>query len=403
MKVVVAGAGQAAAAFAAKLRELSADAEISVFGDEPVLPYQRPPLSKKYMTGEFTRDRLLLRPDEWYEAQRIDCRPRTTVTAIDAEGKTVQTSRGETFCWDKLLIATGATPRRLPAEIGGDLDGVYVLRSLADADAMTSEFNKGRRVLVVGGGYIGLEAASVAASLGLQVHVAEMADRILKRVAAPQTSDYFRDLHASHGVSIMERVSLERIEGGNGQARRAVFADGQALEVDFVLVGIGVTPNDQLARDAGLAVDNGIVADYATRTSHPDIHAAGDCASFTYRGEHVRLESVQNAIDQGEAAARAVAGEDIEYKPVPWFWSDQYDVKLQIAGLHAGYDETAVRPGAREGSQSVWYFANREFIAVDAMNDPRAYMLGKRMLEAGKNLLPEQACDPGFDLKAHLG
>lgn len=400
MKIAVVGAGQAAASFAAKMRELDAEAQITLFGDEPALPYQRPPLSKKYMTGEFGRDRLLLRPEDWYAAQRIDCRTDTIVVSIDPVARTLHTEAGETFSWDKLLLATGATPRRLPGEIGGDLDGVYVLRNLADADALAGEFGEDRRVLVVGGGYIGLEAASVAASLGLEVHLAEMAERILKRVAAPQTSDYFRKLHTANGVAVMEGVSLERLEGENGRVCRAVFADGKTLEIDFVLVGIGVSPDDQLARDAGLSIDNGIVVDQSTRTSHPDIHAAGDCASFTFRGQHTRLESVQNAIEQGEMAAHGMAGEDVSYEPVPWFWSDQYDIKLQIAGLHIGYDRTVVRPGAREGSQSVWYFAGEEFVAVDAMSDPRTYMFGKRLLEMKRNVTPQQAADPDFDLKA---
>ncbi len=258
----------------------------------------------------------------------------------------------------------------------------------------------GKRVLVVGGGYIGLEAAAVAATLGLEVHVAEMASRILQRVAAPQTSDYFRQLHQSHGVMIMEEKALDHLVGANGRATQARFKDGTALDVDFVLVGIGVTPNDQLARDAGLEIANGIAVDHATKTSDPDIHAAGDCASFEFRGQRIRLESVQNAIDQGEIAARAIAGEDVDYRPVPWFWSDQYDVKLQIAGLNIGYDRTVLRPGPRDGAVSIWYFAGPNFIAVDSINDSKTYMFGKRILELGRNLTLEQAADPDFDLKA---
>jgi 3-phenylpropionate/trans-cinnamate dioxygenase ferredoxin reductase component len=400
MKVLVIGAGQAAAAFAAKLHELEPKAAITIVGEEPSLPYQRPPLSKKYMTGEMSAERLLLRPEEWYAQAQITYHLSAEVTAISPSDKTATFSDGRRLPWDRLLIATGSTPRRLAPAAGGDLDGVYVLRSLADANRIAPEMRPGRKVLVVGGGYIGLEAAAVAATLGLQVTVAEMAPRILQRVAAPQTSDYFRALHQGHGVRILESKALSRLSGQGGRVNHAEFQDGDRLETDFVLVGIGVTPNDALAKAAGLSVENGIAVDSHSRTSHPDIHAAGDCASFEFRGHRIRLESVQNAIDQAEIAARDIAGEPADYRPVPWFWSDQYDTKLQIAGLNMGYDATVVRPGPRVGAQSVWYFAGDEFIAVDSINDSKSYMFGKRILELGRRLTPGQAADPEFDLKA---
>jgi 3-phenylpropionate/trans-cinnamate dioxygenase ferredoxin reductase component len=400
MKVLVIGAGQAAAAFCAKLHELDPMAAMTIVGEEASLPYQRPPLSKKYMTGEMSADRLLLRPEEWYTQSSITHHLSAEVTAISPADKTVTFADGRVLGWDRLLIATGSAPRRLPPAVGGDLDGVYVLRSLADADRLATEMRPGRRVLVVGGGYIGLEAAAVAASLGLKVTVAEMAPRILQRVAAPQTSDYFRALHQGHGVRILENKALTRLTGRNGRVERAEFGDGETLDIDFVLVGIGVTPNDGLAKAAGLHTENGIAVDSHARTSHPSIHAAGDCASFEFRGHRIRLESVQNAIDQAEIAAGDICGDPVEYRPVPWFWSDQYDTKLQIAGLNMGYDATVVRPGPRDGAQSVWYFAGAEFVAVDSINDSRSYMFGKRILELGRNLTQEQAADPEFDLKA---
>lgn len=401
-RIVVAGAGQAAAAFAAKLRELDETAEITLIGDEPVLPYQRPPLSKKYMTGELAFDQLLLRPADWYEANRIECITGRRVTAIRPADNAVDTDSGASYSFDKLLLATGAAPRELQSVIGGDLQGVHVLRGIADADALMREFKPGRTVLVLGGGYIGLEAAAVAASMGLTVQVVETAERILKRVAAPMTADHFRKLHSEHGVTIRENTTLAHLEEEAGRVSRAVFRDGSALDVDFVLVGIGVLPNDDLARDAGLDIDDGIAVDPSTRASHPDIHAAGDCASFEFRGRRVRLESVQNAVDQAETAARVIAGEDVEYRPVPWFWSDQYDTKLQIAGLNSGYDQTVGRPGTRDGGRSVWYFAAGRFIAVDAINDSRAYMVGKRLLETGREITPEQAAETDLDLKTLL-
>ena len=399
MKAVTIGAGQAAVAFAAKLRDLDADAEILMIGAEESLPYQRPPLSKKYMTGEMEADRLLLRPAEWFEDNRIECRTSAQVTAIDARAKQVHTG-GEAIAFDKLLIATGATPRALPADIGGELGNVFTLRSLADADRIASVMREGAKALVIGGGYIGLEAAAVFSMRGLTVHVIEMADRILKRVASAETAAFVRSVHDSHGVRIMEDTALERLEGSGGKVSHAVLGDGSSIEVDLVVVGIGVTPNDALARQAGLICGNGIEVDECTRTSHPDIHAAGDVASFDFHGNRTRLESVQNAIDQAEHAAKVIAGSSDPYVPVPWFWSDQYDMKLQIAGLNAGYDRTVIRPGSHAGGQSVWYFAGETFLAVDAVNDPRAYMFGKKILEMGRTVTPQQAGDADFDLKA---
>ena len=399
IKAVTIGAGQAAVAFAAKLRELDADAEILMIGGEESLPYQRPPLSKKYMTGEMEAERLLLRPAEWYADNRIECRTSTQVTRIDPATKKVHAG-GEAISFDKLLIATGAAPRALPAAIGGELDNVFTLRSLADADRIASLMQEGAKALVIGGGYIGLEAAAVFATRGLKVRAIEMADRILKRVASAETAGFVRSVHEAHGVDVLENTVIERLEGNGGAVSRAVLGDGSSIDADLVVVGIGVTPNDILAREAGLVCGNGIEVDEFTRTSHPDIHAAGDVACFEFHGSRTRLESVQNAIEQAEHAAKVIAGSSEPYVPVPWFWSDQYDMKLQIAGLNAGFDNTVVRPGSHEGGQSVWYFAGETFLAVDAINDPRAYMFGKKILEMGRTVTPRQAADADFDLKA---
>ena len=398
--VAVIGAGQAAAAFAAKLVQVDPSWSITIVGEEPVLPYQRPPLSKKYMTGEMSFDRLLLRGDDWYRENNIACRTNTKVTAIDPAARRIRLADGGALSYDAALIATGAVPRRLPAQIGGDLSGVFTLRNVADADRLAEEFKPGRRLLVVGGGYIGLEAAAVASLAGMKVSVVEMAPRILQRVAAAETAERIRSEHHRHGVEILEGVSLTRLVGANGRVVGAEFADGASIDCDCVLVGIGIAPETSLAVAAGLKVDNGIVVDDACRTSDADIYAAGDCASFMFNGSRTRLESVQNAVDQAEAAALAVAGQDVSYRPVPWFWSDQYDMKLQIAGLNTGYARTVVRPGSRDGASSVWYFAGDRFLAVDAVNDSRAYMIGKRLLETGSPITPEQAADPGLDLKS---
>ncbi len=398
--IVVIGAGQAGCSLVAKLRKEGFDGQITMVGEEPVPPYQRPPLSKAYLLGEIERERLFLRPESFYAEQDIALKLGRPVGAIDPAGRTVTVGE-EVIGWDQLALTTGAVPRRLPAAIGGDLEGVFAIRTLADIDALAPHVTAGARVLIVGGGYIGLEAAAVCASRGLKVTLIEAAERILQRVAAPETSDYFRRLHAAHGVDIREGTGLERLTGKAGRVSGAVLAGGAELAVDFVIVGIGIEPATRLAGAAGLKIDNGIAVDALGRSSHPLIWAAGDCASFPFRGGRLRLESVPNAIDMAECVAGNMLGAGVEYVPRPWFWSDQYDVKLQIAGLNAGHDRVVARPGAGAAA-SFWYYRGTQLLAVDAMNDPRAYMIGKKLIEAGRSPDPETVADPGCDLKALL-
>ncbi len=398
--ILIIGAGQAGASLAAKLRALGFGGPMTLIGDEAALPYQRPPLSKKYLAGELSVDRLLVRAASWYQEQRIEVITDRRVTALQPEAKTVTLSDGRQLSYGKLALTTGSRPRRLPAAIGGDLNGVFTMRDLRDADGIAPHLLAGKRMLIVGGGYIGLEAAAVAAGKGLKVTIIEMAARILQRVAAAATSDYFRTLHQRHGVDIREEIGLTRLTGKAGQVTGAELSDGTILDVDLVIVGIGIAPNDDLAQAAGLAVDGGILVNAQCRTSSPDIYAAGDCACFPWHGLPTRLESVQNAVDQAEHAAAAMLGAESDYDPTPWFWSDQYDVKLQIAGLNRGYDMVVLRPGKRAFSQSVWYFRDDILLAVDAMNDALAYGFGKKMLEAGKTLPKSVAADPAADLKA---
>ena len=397
-QVIVIGAGQAGSSLVVKLRNLGFDGDITLIGEEPVPPYQRPPLSKKYLLGEMVKERLYLRPEAFYSDHGITLRLGQSVDHIDPVAKTV--TLGQTVLhYDQLALTTGSNPRLLPAAIGGTLDGVYAVRNLADVDAMAPEFIKDRRVLIIGGGYIGLEAAAVAASRGLKVTLVEMADRILQRVAAPETSDYFRALHQAHGVEILEGVGLNRLTG-EGRVTGAEMSDGTSLEIDFAIVGVGITPATALAEAAGLALDNGIKTDAKGQTSAPGIWAAGDCASFPYHGGRIRLESVPNAIEQAEIVAENMLGAGKDYFAKPWFWSDQYDVKLQIAGLNTGYDAIVTRRS--EKAVSFWYYQGDKLLAVDAMNDPRAYMFGKRLIEAGKS--PDKAiiADATSDLKALL-
>lgn len=397
---VIIGGGQAGASLAAKLRSLAPDEAITLLCGEPEPPYQRPPLSKGYLLGEIDKPRLYLRPETFYDEAGIELRLGARVRTVDPAAQTVALD-GETLRYDRLALTTGSLPRRLPAEIGGALEGVHTVRTIADVDAMAPAFRPGSRLVVVGGGYIGLEAAAVAAKKGLQVTVVEMAERILQRVAAPETADYVRALHRGHGVDIREGVGLARLLGSD-RVSGAELTDGSELPADFVVVGVGIVPDTALAAEAALTLDNGIAADATCQTSDRAIWAAGDCASFPWRGRRIRLESVQNAIDQAECAAANMAGQRTEYDPTPWFWSDQFDMKLQIAGLNHGYDRTVVRRDAPEGPLSVWYYRGDELIAVDAMTAPRAYMIGKRLLEAGISPPPEAIADPATDLKALL-
>lgn len=401
-RLVIVGAGQAAFALAAKLRALKDERPITIIGSEDAYPYQRPPLSKKYLLGEMSFDRLMFRPVEWYAENNVDIRLSTWVEEIDRAAKSLRMQDGSTLSYDRLVLATGASPRLLPASIGGDLEGVLTVRDKRDADRLMEEMKPGRRLLVIGGGYIGLEAAAVARKLGLDVTLIEMADRILQRVAAKETADIMRGIHQAHGVAIREKTGLVRLVGMDGRVAAAELSDGSTLDVDFVIVGIGVTPNDRLARESGLDVGNGILVDEYTRSSDKDIHAVGDCALLPWRGQHVRIESVQNAVDQAEAAAHVLAGTEIAYDARPWFWSDQYEVKLQIAGFNLGYGETVLRPGAREGSWSVWYFRDGRFVAVDAVNDAKAYVAGKKLLDTGAEPDRTILADPSADLKLLL-
>jgi 3-phenylpropionate/trans-cinnamate dioxygenase ferredoxin reductase subunit len=398
--IIVVGAGQAGASLVAKLRSAGFEGKLTLIGAEPVPPYQRPPLSKKYLLGEMPAERLYLRTEQFYRDQNIALRLGQEITAIDRD-KRMLILGGETLHYDQLALTTGSVPRRLSAAIGGGLSGVHVVRDLRDVDAMAPKFVTAARVLIVGGGYIGLEAAAVAATKGLKVTLVEMADRVLQRVAAPETSDLFRNLHQSHGVDLREGVGLEQILGDTA-VTGATLTDGTTLELDFIIAGVGIAPATSLAQAAGLAIDNGIKTDTLGQTSDPYIWAAGDCASLPYRGGRIRLESVQNAIDQAETVAENILGAARAYCPMPWFWSDQYDVKLQIAGLNTGYDRVITRTGEKPGAISFWYYHATTLLAVDAANDPRAYMIGKRLIAAGISPAPATIADPQTDLKGLL-
>ena len=396
----VIGAGQAGASLVARLRAQGFDGHITLLGDEPVPPYQRPPLSKKFLLGEMAEERLYLRPEAWYAENGITLRPGCQVEAVLPAAREIVLKDGEIVTYDKLALTTGARPRPLPGAIGGDLSNVFNVRTLDDIRLLAPHVVPGAHVLIIGGGYIGLEAAAVAAQKGLQVTLIEQAERILGRVAAPETAAYFRALHLANGVSIREDTGLERLLG-DGAASGAILSDGTHLDLDLVIVGTGILPRTRLAEEAGLLLDNGIACDATGRTSDPHIWAAGDCASLPRGAGRLRLESVQNAIDMAECVADNMLGAGRDYAPHPWFWSDQYDVKLQIAGLSTGYDRLVTRRDDR-GARSHWYYAGDQLLAVDAMNDPRGYMVGKRLIEAGRSADPTRIADPATNLKELL-
>ena len=397
-KVVVVGAGQAASTLVSALREKGFDGDITVLGNEGRAPYERPPLSKGYLSGKATDDDLLIRPESYYAEKSISLCSDCAALRIDRQRKVVVTAAGD-HSYDHLVIATGARPRKLPAEVGGVLDGVFTLRTIGDVEAMSPSLVAGAHVVIIGGGYIGLEAAATFRELGLEVTVVEMAERILQRVAAKETSDFFRQLHQSRGVRIIEGTGLKRLTG-TANVTGAVLADGTELAADIVLVGIGVVPTTEIAVDAGLEIDNGIAVDASGKTSDPAIWAIGDCASFSGPLGRIRLESVPNAIAMAELVADNILGASRSYSALPWFWSDQYDVTLQIAGLNLGYDRVIERVAGPAISH--WYFRGESLVSVDALNDPRAFQVGKRLLEMGKTPDERLLKDAEADLKVLL-
>jgi len=396
---VIVGAGQAGLVAATTLRAEGFAGRLTLIGAEPTAPYQRPPLSKAFLLGELGDEALLLRPLTAYAAQDIDLRLATAVEAIDIAAGRLQLSDGTKLDFDRLALATGASPRRLPDTMGGSLEGVYSLRTLRDARILSAELIEGRTIVIVGGGYVGLELASTCVARGLTVTVIEAAPRILQRVACHQTSEYLAHVHRARGVQIIEGCELAGLMGGR-TVHRVMLKDGRTFAADLVVVAIGIEPSTRLAADAGLGIDGGIAVDAQMRSSSERIWAAGDCAAVTVRGRRLRIESVGNAIDSAEIAARNMLGRGENYRPLPWFWSDQYDTRLQIAGLNVGFDSVHVRHAG--AGRSHWYYQSDELLAVDAMNDSRAYMVGKRLLEMGRSPPPEVITNPDADLKALL-
>ena len=399
--LVIVGASHAGSLLAVQARKEGWQGRIVLIGAESHLPYHRPPLSKAVLAGERSLESILLRPELLYSNNQIELRLGERVVSLDRADKCVQLASGEVLHYDKLALCTGATPRRLPVAEG--LPGVYTLRQADDVTAIRQLMAAGKRAVVIGGGYIGLEVAAVMTEQGMQVTVAEAAERLLQRVASPTISDYFRLLHESRGVKVMTHASVTEIEREQ-ETLVLTFADGTVLEADLVIVGIGVEPETALAAEAGLEIGNGIVVDGYMGTSDPDIVAAGDCAQFPSAryGRCLRLESVQNALDQARIAAANLCGQRVVYDSLPWFWSDQYDCKLQSAGLRLEHEHEVVRGyPAVVGSEglSVFYMRGDRMMAADCVNRAKEFMACKRLIAerlpvnlaalADESLLPE--------------
>lgn len=398
--LVIVGGGQAAAQAAQSARLAGFEGKLSLFAEEPFLPYQRPPLSKKYLAGEVEAERLFLKPEDFYQSREIDVVRGEKIESVDLAARTASGSSIGTVEFSHLLLATGSEPRRL-AVAGSELAGIHYLRSIADVEAIRQDFEPGKRLLVVGAGYIGLEVAAVAASAGLQVTVVETGSRVMARSVSAEMSAFYTDRHRSAGVDIRLDCALTGFSGDQ-QLQAATTATGESLPCDIAVVGIGIVPRTELAAQAGLAIDNGIAVDAQGKTAVPGVFAAGDCTSHPHPwvGQRVRLESVQNAIEQGKAVASAICGGNDEFNAVPWFWSDQYDLKLQIAGLSLGYDSTVIRGKPDDGSFSVFYLQRGRVIAVDSVNDPRVFILAKQHLGNKPAWPADVLADTNSDLAA---
>ncbi len=378
--VVIAGAGHAAGQVVASLRQKKFTGRIVLLGEESWLPYQRPPLSKKFLAGELSAERLYFKPKSFYDDPDIEIHLGTRITAIDCNNRSVTADDGNEFTYDKLVLALGSRPRPLPLP-GADLAGIHYLRGIDDVLSIQSEIQEGRRLVIVGAGYIGLEVAAVTTQLGLEVTVVEMEDRVMSRVVSPQLSEFYQREHLAHGVTLKLSTGTSGFSG-DGKLEYVLLDNGAKLPADLAIIGVGIVPNVELASAAGLATENGIVVDDHCQTSDPNIFAVGDCTLHPNKvlGRRLRLESVHNALEQAKTAASNICGEDASYAQVPWFWSDQYDLKLQIAGLSQGYDEVVLRGDPQTRSFSCLYLRDGQLIAVDAVNRPKDFMQSKALI-----------------------
>lgn len=399
--VVIVGASHAGVHLAAKLRDLDWQGNITLVGEEPYLPYERPPLSKDYLLDKKSQQQIQLRNETFFRERNIHLCLGSPVEKIDRENKQVTLGAGHQIGYDKLAICTGASPIRLKLP-GSDLKGICYIRTIADMNHIKPVVKPGKNAVIVGGGYIGLEAAAALRQLGMNVTVIEQLDRVLARVTAPVLSDFYTRVHSEEGVVIETGRSVCGFEGGH-KVEAVLTDDGGKFPADLVIIGIGVRPNVALAQEAGMDVDNGICVDAFCKTADPNIFAAGDCVSFPYAplNKRIRLESVPSALEQAVCVASGIAGAEYAYSLLPWFWSDQYDVKLQIAGINTGYDRILIRGSSIEGrSFSAWYFEGEKLLAVDCIHRPKDFMAAKMILKNGEVPGDDAIQDESFDLVA---
>ena len=364
------------------LKQHGFSGQIVLVGEEAYLPYQRPPLSKKFLSGELSAERLHIKPQSFYDDAQIDARLKTRVAEINRGAKTIVTESGETFAYDTLILATGSRVRRLAIE-GDNLKGVHYLRNIDDVEGIRSELQTRKHAVIVGAGYIGLEVAAVTRQLGLDVTVVEMEDRVMSRVVSPETSDFYQVEHRTQGVKLRLSTGVKAFHG-ESRVEAVETTDGELIPADFVVVGVGITPNTELAAAADIEVKDGIVVDDRCQTSDPAIFAVGDCTLHpnSIYGRDLRLESVHNAVEQAKTAANNICGVETHYSQVPWFWSDQYDLKLQIAGLSAGYDDVVIRGNPVNRSFACLYLKDGRLIATDAINSAREFVQSKALIAA---------------------
>jgi 3-phenylpropionate/trans-cinnamate dioxygenase ferredoxin reductase subunit len=399
---VIIGTGQAGFQTAASLRANGYLESITLIGDEPHIPYQRPPLSKGFPLGIQDRESIEFRPPKFYADHRIDLIAGQRVIAIDRIARQVSMSSGAPIPYDKLVLAVGARNRLLSIP-GASLEGVLYLRSLDEAIAFKDRLPHAQEIVVIGGGFVGLELAAVASTLGKSVTVVEALPRLMSRVVAVPISEFFMNLHTAKGVKILCGAAVSQISGANHRVTGVALGDGTALPADLVLVGIGVLPNVELAQQAGLPTANGIAVNQYLETSDANVFAIGDCAEHPCihaAGQRLRLESVQNAADQAQCVAATIAGRREPYRALPWFWTDQFDIKLQMAGISNNYDQIVARGSAESRKLSVFYFKQGRLSAIDSINRPLDHMIGRKLIAAGTLLTPEQAAQESFDLKA---
>jgi 3-phenylpropionate/trans-cinnamate dioxygenase ferredoxin reductase subunit len=400
--VLIVGGGHGGGQAAIALRHHKFGGSIAILSDEAEPPYERPPLSKDYLAGEKTFERILIRPESFWREREVDLLTSHRAVRVDAAARTVRTATGEEIGYGSLIWAAGGSPRRLTCA-GHDLAGLHTVRTRADIDRLLAELPEARQVVVIGGGYIGLEAAAVLTKLGKPVTLVEALDRVLARVAGAPLSRFFEEEHRRRGVDLRVNALVDRIEGGQGRVTDVLLADGTRLPADIVIVGIGITANVEPLLAAEAAGSNGVLVDEHCRTSLPDIYAVGDCALHANRyaaGTEIRLESVQNAVDQANVAVRTILGEVVAYDAIPWFWSNQFDLKLQTVGLSQGHDDAVVRGDPEQRAFSIVYLREGRVIALDCVNSVRDYVQGRALVTSGAMIDRSRLADATLPLKS---